>query len=751
MSTNCPAKVILVLCAVLAQVSGAENREYEYARDAFKKGNYAIARIYFENIMQHEVNRDLFPDALYHLTLIHDREDDFVGVLSSAGRFLENYDYDLRSKEILAMVVRELVDRSAYRVAYEYIEKYNFLITDSPILEELGRNLLEGGEPRLADYVLSFAVQSDTIKILRAMTMSDLLARGKVLESLNGMTRDLYLAENHLLRGDTVSAFLSFRNLNGDRYKDGALYRYTKLAVLFAPDDAASSIERLRPMNGFGRKSDLLYAMLGNVRLPRFLPEDAEENALFLQICSVDTVFREPLEGVSLDSILKDTEDTLAQIRELRKQYRNSYFVDSVYCHQLMTSADYEQASRVISDYLRYQNTERYARRTMAYYQFAQRDFDLAAKNIILSDYRNPAASYILAECLRKMGHDSADLFEYVMSHTADSALHSKAVKGYVLERYGARAYDDVSSIGIDELAADTALIRVYARSLARCGLPDRADSLVNAYFDHPDYEIVNLYGQYLMDKEQYDRAKTYYDSVLQDTPAALNEDLYYNWAMAYFLSNEMDTALNRFRSYVSQFPGGGNYHRALFKIATLNYLDENYDSAGYYYGLASEDDELAPDGLENQIISYKKAGNWQLVIETGERMLNRIGEDKQADVRFEIGYAALRAGRVHEAIENLEVAARAKSEPSYHYWLGEAYLGKGDFARAFHSYQKIVHEHPDDEMWVPTARYKTGITLELMDEIDAAKEVYKQIIRERGVNDPIGAEANLRLDFLNR
>ena len=750
MMANCTVKVVLILCAALAHVSGAESREYGYARDAFKKGNYAIARIYFENILQDDVNRELFPDVLYHLILIHEHEDEFVGVLSSAGRFLADYDHDLRAREILALVVQGLVERSAYRVACEYIKKYDFLVGDSPILEELGQKLLKGGDEELADYVLSFAAQNDTIKILRAMTMSDLIAREKMLESLNNMTRDLYLAENYLLRGDTVSAFLSFRKLKGERYNGGLLYRYAKLALLFAPEVAVRAIERLRSAKGFERKADLLYAMLGKARLTHFLPEDAEENALFVRICNVDTVSRERPEGISLDSILWESGDTLAEIEELRKRYGGSYFIDSVYCHHLVTRADYEQANRVISDYLGYHNVERYVRRTMAYYQFSEREFGLAAKNIILSDYRSPTASYLLAECLSKMGHDATDLFEYAMANTADSALHSRAVKGYVRERYGSEAYADVCSAAIDELGADTTLIRFYARSLARCGSPGRADSLVSVWFGLPDYEVVNLYGEYLIDKEQYVRAKAYYDSVLENTPGPVNEDLYYNWAMTYFLSNEMDTALTRFRSYVSRFPLGRHYHAALFKIATLNFLDENYDSAGYYYGRASEDVELALDALENQMISFKKAANWRMVIETGDRMLARVGEDKQADVRFEIGYASLRSGRIHEAIKNLEIAARAKSEPSYYYWLGEAYLGKGDFARAFHSYQKVVHEHPDDEMWVPTARYKTGIALELLDEIDAATEIYKQIIRERGVSDPIAAEAKLRLDFLD-
>jgi hypothetical protein len=57
-----------------------------------------------------------------------------------------------------------------------------------------------------------------------------------------------------------------------------------------------------------------------------------------------------------------------------------------------------------------------------------------------------------------------------------------------------------------------------------------------------------------------------------------------------------------------------------------------------------------------------------------------------------------------------------------------------------------VIDLHADDEMWVPTAQYKTGIVLELMDETDAARATYQRIVRERGVADPIGAEADIRL-----
>ena len=55
--------------------------------------------------------------------------------------------------------------------------------------------------------------------------------REKVLRSMKGATRDLYLIENYLLMGDTVSAYLVFRDMADRDLPDGGLYRYAKVVL----------------------------------------------------------------------------------------------------------------------------------------------------------------------------------------------------------------------------------------------------------------------------------------------------------------------------------------------------------------------------------------------------------------------------------------------------------------------------------------------------------------------------------------
>jgi TolA-binding protein len=749
MKINSTAVMIMLYLVCASSLFAVDDKPYEYASDAYKRRDYAVARIYFENILNDGGNRQYFPDAQYYLTKIHQEKGDVVEFISSASRFLQSYSYDSRALEIFTLLIRKFMENRAYEVAVQYVQKYEFLVSDISTMEMLGRNLIEQGEYAMADYALSFCSPSDTIKIMRAIINSDYSEREKIFSTMQGANRSLYIAENCLLMGDTVKAYFVFRDMTAKNLTREDLYRYAKIALLFDRDNVGQHSGRLRKTKGFEQKADLLDIIAGRQPPMRFVPQDKEEIELYLQICNLDTISRNPPDGVVIDSILRDIVDTLAQVKELRNRYRGNYLLDSLHCQELIKRGDYSAASEVISAYLDYNNTPAFVLKTVGFGQYINRDFERAAKSIILSNNRSPFALYVLAECLRATDRSVPDLYEWVIAQTADSTLREKALRGYVLDRYHAGSYEEVCAVDFQSLMDDTSLIRLYTRSLARCGELGRADSVFYAYFENPDFELFNLYGEYLFDKKQYRNAMAYYDSIIGHVNGG-SDGVYYNWALSAFYNNEMDTALYRFKYYADHFRKGSYFHDALFKIATLNYLREQYDSAAYYYGLAADDEDLMADALENQLISYKKAGDWPLVISAGWKIMGAIDKE-EADVRFEIGYASLRAGKVNDAIENLQIASRLRQDPGYYYWLGEAYLGKGDFARAFHSYRKIADLYADDEMWAPTAHYKTAIVLELLDELDAAREVYKKIVRERGVNDPIGAEANARLKLITQ
>ncbi|MBE0432181.1 tetratricopeptide repeat protein [candidate division WOR-3 bacterium] len=750
------ACALLVSSMVGGLVHGGKT-EYDLARDAYKHGDHVAARLYFESMLRNPDHQQYFPDAVYYLVLINEQRGDVVEFITQANRYLKDYSFGARASEVMELLLERLVKERAYQIGAMYLRKYEYLAGDAliPIMEELSRGLIAQGEFAPAEYVLSFCAQTDTVKILRASITEDPKVRDEIYQTLQGpgSGRGLYITENQLSMGDTVGAFLTFRPISAKALTGDALYRYAKIALLFDRASVPAHAARLRDVAPYKHRAGMLEAIAKQEPVQHGIPvpADSEEIALCLRILSMDGVAKNVPENLVLDSAMTGFDDPLDRLKELRHHYPGHYLLDSLYSWQLVRRGDYKEAAEFISPYLKYANAQAYARKIIGLQYYTEGDHEAAATNIILANSRDPLALFVLAECLSAMGHHTPDFFGPAMAQSDDPDLFDKALRGYVLDRYRAEAYEDICAIESTALKGDTALVRLYARSLARCGALSRADSVRSAHFADPDLELFDLYGEYLIDRKEYHSAAVHYDSLIEHGPGYMHDGMHYNWAVVTLLNNDMDAALQRFRSYAERFPRGRHFHDALFKIATLNFLSEQFDSAAVYYGLASADQGLMADALENQLISYKKAGRWSMVIGTGLKISKTSSQEREADIRFEIGYASLRAGRAADAIENLRIATRLRPEPSYYYWLGEAYLGKGDFAAAFHSYQKILDSYGDDEMWAPTAQYKTGIVLELLDELDAAQHVYEKIMKQRGVNDPIGAEADTRLKMLRQ
>jgi TolA-binding protein len=160
-------------------------------------------------------------------------------------------------------------------------------------------------------------------------------------------------------------------------------------------------------------------------------------------------------------------------------------------------------------------------------------------------------------------------------------------------------------------------------------------------------------------------------------------------------------------------------------------------------------DTPLRHDALKNCLIAYKKAESWPEVIGVGRKFLQVCADEERPEAAFEIGYAHLRSGNFRKSIGFFRTAVRADPKPEYHYWLAETYLGRGDFTRALYHYQAIVNKFSKDEMWGPTAEFKSGLALEFLDAIAEAKKLYEGIVKRRGAGDVWGAEAVKRLELL--
>ncbi|MGB3340588.1 MAG: tetratricopeptide repeat protein [bacterium] len=738
-------KIYLISLCFFVFASG-ETDDFFHGEQAFQNGEYKLAEIYFSHLLANEPFNEHIPDAVYYLTKIYEIQGNFADMISHANRFLEDFKHDRRSKELLHIVLTHLNDAEAYSIALEYIKRLDYLIDDPKVYERIGYGLFQQNRYLSADYILSLCTQTDSVKIIRAQMTNDPYEIMEIYGSIEGAKGLIHLTEFCLEIGDTISAFQSYKKIEHKQLQGNLLYRYAKLSKLFDRRELPKILEKLIITPGFDKKARLLDEQFSFQ--PFIVPDDQEELRLLIEHLGQDTVMTSLPDTVNIDSIMPDS-ITKEGLLFLQNTSGNYYFLDSLYCDFLISNSRISEAYVVIKPYLIYKNTQSFTRKVRALKSYADGEYQSAAKDLVLANVKHPMYRFILANSLTRLGFDAIAIYEDLLHATSDSAFISRVYKELLKNYFPAGKYESIAKLDLHMFENDTGLVRIYAHSLVHIGKKHRADSLLSQYLLEPDYNYLNHYGENLIESKKYKAAAVLYDSLISLADKQLPDIIYYNWALIPFAKGQADTALYRFQFFIDDLNENEIYAKTAFKIATIKYLQHEFDSAAFYYDLASKDDDLRLDALQNQLICYKKYGNWSMIIKTGKNILPMTSGDDEVDVLFEIGYGYLRSGYIREAVSYLSKAAKLQPSPEFYYWLAEAHIAKGEFSHGLYQYLRIVDLFPDDEMWTPTAEYKSGIAFELMDELEEAKKIYHGIIQRRGAGDTWGIEAQKRLEEL--
>lgn len=731
--------LIQVWIAIMASL-----QDLQKAEDAIARGEYRMAEAYLIGVLDDEEDRSLSREAQYHLCRLYSETRDFLPLLTQANAYLADYHFDQRGQEVFQMLLEMFCERHAYTMAFEYIKNYDFLVEDDSLLRIIAFGLLSQGNDTMTDYILSLCAECDTILSLRAALVADPEMKLSLYSRMSPPRRNIYLARFYLQGGDTVSACEIYLSGDLDEMTDGLLYSWTKLAYLFNVQHFKKMVKDLRTKPGYEMKAALLSALHAGKLPGNLVLHDSEECSLLVR-CLKNRVLDWTWEGppLALDSV------TLDRIAALKDSITDNYYLDSLHARVLLREGNSAQAYQIMREYLDYVNTVCFARFVRAQHHYDEGEYAQAAKDLILAQRKEPESLFKLAHSFDALGKDPLPLYEEVKATSQDTLLDAKVARRIMVINFRREEYQAVITCPWEIIKNESDLVKLHLYSLAATGAVEKAESLCMDNFGQRDPLLVQYYGDHLIREKRFKTARRYHDSLqiageIRDIDRAL-----FNWALVPFLQEEFDTAMSRLGRYIDAFPRGEAYHKAFFKIATGYYLQQKFDSAAYYYGIASSDGELRDDALRNQLVCMKKAGLWQEAVVVAESLLPSVSAEEEPDLWFDIGYAYLRSGNARAAIENLTIAMQRQSTPEYHYWLAEAYLTKGDFLRSLWQYQKVVDLFPKDDMWMPTAWYKTGIVLEFLDELDAAQKVYRMIIRARGSGDTWSREARQRLEEL--
>lgn len=724
--------------------------DFSIALKNYEQGEYYIARIFFEQFVNSNPYDTLIPQANYYLLKIYDQNNDLLKFFSRANSYLESFKYDKKREEIFNLLLKKLVEQNTFYLAYEYLQKYDYISVDTILLSKIILNL--SAQTIFIDKFLEIFPENESLKILKALTIKDLNEREQIFQTIKKPKSSLYLIEHYLLIGDTVSAWEEYQSIKLNEVPDNMLYQWAMFAIIFNENDLKKILSRLETSPELKEKMKILNIFIEK-RLPDSISIQQEQDLKFVQkffnIRHIDSTQLLIPENINMDSILNDTSNIENNLLSLKQQIKSNYKIDSIYCEHLIKNQAYAEAYNVIKDYLKYPETRNFSRMTRALKYYAENNFKMALNDLIFCFNSDPYIKFIYAECLKQTGRNPVPIYEELLASCRDSLFKFQTLSEYIKYKYNQNDYPAITKIVFQEIQNDTDLTKLYLLSLVRTGKTAKAETLYQKIFANLDLDFHIARINYLMENKLWKKATILLDSLVKIPEYQDNQTLNYHNALVAFCTENYAYAETCFHNFISRFKNNKYYYPALFKIGTIKYLKQSFDSASYYYALAAKDSILRIEALQNQLIALKKSERWAELIDAGQMFIEICPDSMKPDYYFEIGYACLRAGLINQAIKNLKTAISLKSNVNYHYWLGEAYLGKGDFQRALYHYQKIVYNFKKDEMWYPTALFKTGLALEMLDEIKEAKVIYRRIIKEKGTGDIWGSEAQKRLELL--
>jgi TolA-binding protein len=744
---------LVMLCSIAFAQDGSA--DYFTALHNFEQGNYAIARSFFEEFIRERPEGILVPDARYYLIRISQADGDAAEMIGQGFLYLQRQFYGEHRQEVFNLMLSELVSDQAYVLAFDCLKRYDYLKPDSALLWEICHYLIR--QPLYSDRAWPYCPREDTFKVLRAQAIADPAEKEKLYKNIRGIKGDLYLIEFFLGCGDTLKAYDLYGKVAGESMKasmpPSLLYRAAKVSRLFDADLFKRQIAALSVNADYSRKAKLLGALQTGILDSEITPSDPEEANMLLQYYRLDTVAVGLPEGICRERLLADTTRTLQYIQTLRKKYRGVFSLDSLYAEALLEQNWCQEAYNVLFRYNKYVNVRPYLRRVKTYADFYYQRYEQALCNVLIMQTKDPDLLYIAARSMEQLNQNPMDLYAKVMELADDTLLKRQAFKNYLKNAYEHQRYNALAGYGPSYFTADGELLDIYLNSLVRTGNKTKADSLLGKplkkYTAGFMKDYISAYGEYLVEGKKYDQAISYCDSIMRNAPLFLTDKIYYDCALSLFMEQKYAAAESLFDLIFSRYRYGERYAAAAFKIATIKYVNGDFDSAGFFYDIASADTALRLNALQNELIAYKKSEDWDRVIVAGTSLLAVLPDDASDETLFEIGYAYLRRTDGPRAIDYLKRAIAIKPDPEYHYWLAEVYLGRGDFIQALYNYQAIVANFSRDEMWAPTAEFKSGLALEFLGEVEEARSLYRDIIKRRGVADVWGGEAKKRLELI--
>ncbi|MCI0706260.1 MAG: tetratricopeptide repeat protein [Ignavibacteriae bacterium] len=267
--------------------------------------------------------------------------------------------------------------------------------------------------------------------------------------------------------------------------------------------------------------------------------------------------------------------------------------------------------------------------------------------------------------------------------------------------------------------------------------------------------------GRYLLRREEFDKAKTAFETLLdkyEDAPIAV--DAQYWLGRVIEAKGEVQAARETYEAVVKSYPNHPIAFRARLSLGNMFYTAEQWEPAVDQYRIILENEQIAPDvvpfAMTNLILTYKELSLFDAALELTRKFIERFpGDSSVLNKRIDIGVLYQKLGYFDQSVLHLQSLienAEPDIEAELRYYIGEAYYYKGDHQQAILEFLKVPYlvTRRTSVDWVAASFYMAGQSYEKMSRFDQAISMYQQILERQNIDPQFKAAAQKEIDRVN-
>ena len=276
----------------------------------------------------------------------------------------------------------------------------------------------------------------------------------------------------------------------------------------------------------------------------------------------------------------------------------------------------------------------------------------------------------------------------------------------------------------------------------------DSIFQLYSASYNFTENDWVTLKSYSLLSKNEIDSLIMFMNARSVQDP-----ELLYLAGVKFIQAGKVDDASNLFKSAID-LAEDSLKHEIYFRLGNIEATKGNFNSALFFYTKALNlGITFKKEIYYNLSISFKNTGQVDSALIYLEKLIDEFPDDEisleaSINLGFQLVERQINPEKAIEVLEKIIGIGTKTQDCEALYWLSRAYMLSNDLKMALATLKRIYTYYKEFPDWRDTAKLDAAKILVYFNYREMAKNLYYEIIKSRGQNDPLSQEALNQMEF---